>query len=318
MRRLRPVGLALLFLVAATPSPGCRKDPQKDDRTEKERAKADPDETPKKKKADKDEITFTKRVPAVGTVAEEKQSMEMKMELTLDMKGSKPITVEIERSETQVKREKVLASDGKVTTKLEVTYVSKEEIDKEKGTEKKKSSPVSGKVYRVEAKDGKPYVTTDKGGPVPPNEAAVVAKGQKSIGKPDPVFEGMPDTPIKVGDKVDSLAKAIKERLSEDTDDGEVTEVSVKLKEIRSTDAGKEGVFEVAMTLALKKKGDPLDLRMELTGTMVLRKDDTWPTELTLAGPITMSSAEGKGKSPGFTGKGTMKMAFSMSYPSAP
>lgn len=305
-------GLALCGFVFA--SPACKKETNRGEKSEKDQPKPDPKGRPKSE-ADTKEIVFTKKVPGVGTVVEDKQSMEMKMELTLEMKGAKPITIEIDRSETQVKKEKVLESDGKATTKLEVTYVSKEEVEREKGKEKRKSSPVEGKTYVVELRDGKPYVTTDKGKLAPSAEANVVAKGHKGLGKPEPTIEGMPDKPIKVGDKVDSLAKAIKERLSEDTDEGEIADVSVTLKEIKSGEHGKEGVFEVGMTLALKKKGEPLDLQMKLEGTMSLRKDDTWPTELTLSGPITMSSDDGKGKAPGFTGKGTMKMTFSMGYP---
>ncbi len=307
--------IALVSMLSAVVASGCKKPPKSDGGSDKETARPDPDAKGKKKKGEADEIVFTKKVPAVGTIVEEKQSMQMEMELVLDMKGSKPITIEIGKTDTQVKREKVLATDGKATTKLEVTYVSKEEMEKEKGTEKTKTSPVLGKTYVVELKDGKPYVTTDKGLPAPPAEAAIVAKENKSIGKPEPTTEGMPDGPIKVGEKVDSLARAIKERVNEG--DAEISDVSVKLKEIRTGDGGKEGVFEVAITFSMDKPGEPMKMKMELSGTMSLRRDDTWPVSLELGGPITMGGHDEstKGGPPGMTGKGKVKMSFSMSYP---
>lgn len=316
MRRFLP-----LFLISSLAFAACDKkaEDKKDDK--KEEAKKDDkkgdDKADKKgdkdddKKGDKKEdgLVFKAKAPAVGDKVEEKETSEMKMALDIDAGGKKQ-TVDMTMNESMVKKTEVLAVDGKAVTKEKVTYVEKKKTETEGGKEKKKpKSPIDGKTYILEAKDGKTLVTDEKGKKVPKDEEEAVLKANRAFGKPDPVLTGLPDKAIKVGDKVEKLAKALEEHfkdMDESKEQPEISDVEVKLESIDKD--GEAGVFTIQLTMSSPKSSkEPFSMKIPLKGTMKVRAKDGFTTEVNLKGPLTMEGTDPKFK---LSAKGDMKLSI--------
>lgn len=262
-------------------------------------------------------IKFQKKAPAVGQKVQEKQQMDMNMSMTVDLSamGKPAETTSMSKVETTVKTAEVLAASGEAATKVKVTYSEKTDLEKKGEKEKSKASPLVGKTYIVERKDGELVVTDVEGKPVPESEARLVKKDNKSVGEPDKVAAAMPERPIKVGEEVPELAKAIEAALTKDQSDKapkpELSGVKVKLRE----DKGDYALFDVAVTFSQAE--GPMTVKMELTGTMGVRKSDSQPTELTLKGPLSIATdapADGKPQMMKIDGKGDMAMTVSATY----
>ncbi len=311
-----------LFLVSSLAFAACDKkaEDKKDDKKEEAKKddkkgddkgdkKGDKDDDKKGDKADKkdDGLTFKAKAPAVGDKVEEKETSDTKMTMDVDAGGKKQ-TIEMTMVESMVKKTEVLAVDGKAITKAKLTYVEKKKTETEGGKEKKKpKSPIEGKTYILESKDGKTLVTDEKGKKVPKDEEDAVLKGNRAFGKPDPVLTGLPDKAIKVGDKVEKLAKALEEHfknMDESKDPLEVTDVEVKLESIDKD--GETGVFAIQLTMASPKTSkEPFALKIPLKGTMKVRAKDGFTTEVALKGPLTMEGNDPKFK---LSAKGDMKI----------
>lgn len=228
-------------------------------------------------------VTFTHKPPAANAKAEEKGATKMTLSMTVDPGTGKPQSQELENGEIEDKSEEVLAVSGDAVTKLQVTYAEKSTSSKENGKAKTTASALKGKTYVVEAKsDGKIDVRDARGHFVSSSETRQVAKDYHSLGKPDHVSAAMPARPLRQGDDVPELAKAIEEELADDATDLKVSDVSVKFH----GSEGGEGVFEVTATLA--KAEGPVKFAMRLGGTMKVRTSDAQLSGLDLSGPVTV------------------------------
>jgi hypothetical protein len=256
-----------------------------------------------------DGLVFAKGKLKVDQTADETNTMKMAMNITIDPGTGKPQTMNVEKSGTEKKSEKILATDGTAIQKLQVTYTDKTDVEKDaQGKEAKKASPVSGKVYVVEDKDGKHIVTTDKGKTPPPVEMTLVEKSYKMVGKPDPMMSAMPDRPLVVGQPVPELVKALEEVLDKEGGNMKISELSVVLKE----KSGDEGVFDVKATLTMAD--GPMSFAMNLAGDMHVRTADSQLTAMKMSGPVTITSnADPKNKMK-MDGKGTMEMTATRMY----
>ncbi len=248
----------------------------------------------KAKPASVETITFAKKAPGVGTRQQERFAMHMTLTINVDPTGSgKPRTSQVETSEAETKTEQLLAVNGDAVTKLQVTFAEKVETNKQ-GTDTvatNKRSPLSGRTFVVEAKNGKVVATDLFGKPASPSDAALLEKSYKSLGKPDPVLAAMPARPMKSGDKVDELSKAIRERMS-GAGGMSVTNVAVTLREQKD----EEGIFDV--TMELTKADGPIKFVVDLKGDMHVRLDDSRTTVLNLSGPVGVGANDAdKGKS---------------------
>ena len=288
MKRLTAVFFSLLLASSA----GCAKD-DKPEGTAPTTGAASP-ASPKAKPASAQTITFLKKAPQVSTRQEERSASHMNLTINVDPTGTgKPQTSRVETTEAETKTEQILAVNGDAVTKLQVTFVEKVQTNKQ-GKDvvaTNKRSPLSGRTFVLESKNGKLVATDLFGAPVPSADALLLEKSYKSLGKPDPVLAAMPARPLKSGDKVDELGKAIRERMN-GAGGMTVTNVVVSLREQKDD----EGIFDV--TMELTKADGPIKFVVDLKGDMHVRLDDSRTTSLNLAGPVGVGANEAdKGKS---------------------
>jgi hypothetical protein len=256
------------------------------------------------KPAGDETLTFTRKYPEVGTVRTNKDTMSM--DLTIEAGGK---SMKMENSGNEESKEEVLAVDKNIVTKLKVTWIAKTDVQKADGKEQVEKSPIVGKTFILEMKDGKAVALDEAGKPLDDKLAQSVLKEHGSFGKPMALIDALPTTPIKVGDKVDGLAEAMKKDIEADmdADKGEKTTlegVTFTLKEIKTEGEQKLGVFDVTVTFKMAM-GEGMNMSMALKGTMTLRAQDGWPTVMSLEGPISAMGKDNVGK---------MVMTKSVSY----
>jgi hypothetical protein len=256
-----------------------------------------------------DGLVFTKGQLKVGQTADETNTMKMTMSITVDPGTGKPQTMNVDKTGSEKKSEKILATDGSAIQKLQVTYTEKTDVEKDdKGKETKRPSPLNGKTYVVEDKAGSHDITNDKGKTPPPVETTLVEKSYKMVGKPDPVMSAMPTRPLVVGQPVPELAKALEEVLDKEGGNMKISDLAVVLKE----KSGDEGVFDVKATLTMTD--GPMSFAMALTGDMHVRTADSQLTAMKMSGPVTITSTPDPKSKMKMDGKGTMEMTATRMY----
>lgn len=260
-----------------------------------------------------DGYVFKKKMPAVGAkfVEEELKTMSLTLNVTPPKAGAKAIKVVKSERESVEKAVEVLAVSADAVTKVKVTYKAHSKIETEGGVDTPKTSPVAGKSYVVESKNGAVSVLSDRGAPVPEAEAKEVKGDFKSLGRPDRMQNALPDTPIKVGDKVESLAQALRDRMSKDDEDDESTKVTVEKSTItlaRVNDAGpvKTGVFSVQLDLLMEKP--EMVMRMKMAGEVEARMDSGQVVSMSFQAPL-MVNSPAKASGPKVSGVGLATMS---------
>lgn len=308
MRHLHLLSVVLLSSLCFV---GCdKKEEPKKDEAKKEEA-----DKPAEKKVEKadDTLTIKVKAPAVGDKSEEKTKNDLSMKMEIDMGAKK--TTEFSEIESTDKKTEALAVDGNAITKAKVTYVEHKKSNNEDGKEKKTPpSAIDGKTFILELKDGKVVATDEKGGKLPKAEETAVLKKNHDFGKPDPFLDGMPKKAIKVGDKVDSLGKALEEHFKAE-DDGknpfEITDTTVTLESIEKDGNNQVAVFAVALTMGNPKDSkEPISMKFVLKGKSRVRAKDGFTTAIDLAGPVTFESTDPKVK---MAGKGKAHMETTIS-----
>ena len=259
-------------------------------------------------------ITFTKKLPNVNAQSREDSVMRTSLKITVDPTGTgrvqQPSTMET--SERETKSEELLAVNGDAATKLKVVFAEKtERVQEGQKPETKRASPVAGKTYVVEAKEGKISVTDENGKSVSPVEAAILQKSYKYLGKPDPLSTLMPSHPIRVGDKVDELADALRQSIGKSAGDMAVGRVAVTLTDVHDD----EGIFAVSMELS--KAEGPMKFVIEQKGIMRVRRADSLLASVSLAGPVGVgiNGADKGNAKMRVDGNGTMEIVTTKTYP---
>jgi hypothetical protein len=244
---------------------------------------------------------FRKVLPSVGSKREESSDMTMSVAMRVDVAGRNQ-NVDMIAKEIVKHVDEVLAVNGDAITKEKVTFGTVAAKRTEAGKEKSDPSPVSGKTYVVESKDGKIDVRDENGKGVSGAEEKDVRKQLKSLGKADPMFAALPQAALVPGQKVDAIAKALTEQLKEESEETTVKDVVVTFKEQR----GEDGVFAVA--LKLTKEEGPMAMEIDVTGEALVSTKTGWPTKMSLAGPIHVGP--GKASALGMNVSGSGKMAM--------
>jgi hypothetical protein len=246
-------------------------------------------------------VAFTVKAPAEGDKAESTALNDMTLEASVAL-GKKALKMSVQTTETEARTEEVLAAAGGAVQKLRVTYTAKTNVMKEGKRERKLRNPLAGKTFVVEVKDGKVTAVDAKAKPVKGSALKLLAAAYETLGKPDPMAAALPKAPLAKGQKVDALARAVRESLSGKSAKGmTVGDVTVTFKDKE----GDLGVFDVTAKVALVEK--PMKFDMELKGQMGMRLADGQPASLTLEGPVTASSSDKRLK---MEGTGTMKMSM--------
>lgn len=292
--RLGTFALIPLAAIAAMFAGGCEK-----------KADMTTDAAPVATAAVETGTTFVRVKPAVGDKREEDAVMGMDLAMEIDPGTGKTIKQDMKMSETTKTTKELLALNGDVPSKVKVTYTSVDSKMTEMGKEKAKPSPIAGKTYIIEAKDGKTVITSGDGKTPPAVETKEIEKNFKSLGKPDPIAAALPTTPLKPGEKVDSLAKALVAFMNdkETSDDSpKVSDAVVTFKE----KSGDDAVFDISLKM---DKNDPaMTMSMPLTGQMKISTKTSEPSHIELKGPITMKSGDDPKSKAKVNGSGTMSL----------
>ncbi len=247
-------------------------------------ATPDASSTPTSDPVNLDEIKFVKKDPAVGSVSTTESATDFKLTLT------QPAAFESSSTDRSSATKTILAADGKKVLKFRIKYGEVVKNENQNGEQKTTVSPVSGKTYIAEHKDGDVVVTDDNYKPVPEAESAVVEKDAATLGKPSPEIVALPDVTLKRGDRADSLADLLRGSLAEgEEENSEFSDVYVTLKDIKLENGVKVGIFDIGFTAKLKQPD--FGMTMTLKGTITIREVDGRSTFTTITGPVTMTGA---------------------------
>lgn len=311
---------AVLAAVLCVGAAGCKKKPKQETASSKADMKAagatmdamqKPSERPVAKRTapgmDKPKVDKPKtdKPKTVGSVTITKKALKAGAKRVSLQKGKMHFVmkagdkqVKIANQSLEEKHEEVLAVKGSAITKLRVTFKIATEIDKSKAAEKKKVSPLEGKTFVLEAKGGKVVVTDDKGKATPEKLADKVRKKYKSFGKPDLIFESLPTTPIKVGQKVDALVKGLQADFAQEFAGSKakwsLAGVEITLKEVRGVKGVKLAVFSMKMKMSIAE-GKGFTMTMHLQGEYMIRAQDGQLGGASLKGPLDVMGQKNAG-----------------------
>lgn len=262
----------------------------------------------------KKEATITKKAPAPGLKVKEERHAETKLSMTISLPniGQPPQTTEVGSEETSVlTREFLEVKDGK-PTRVKITYDSNESVQHRAGRDPVKHQlELVGKSFIAEVKDGGIAVSDENGTPADELAQKTVQTDARELIEPARFVFDVPDRELKVGDSVPELATLLKSLVSREGSDGpkpDVSDVTAKLRE------KKDGVALFDVTITVSQQAG-LKMKTELKGTLGLRLDSAWLTELSLEGPVTMEqSLEQTAPGASMHGKGTMTMSRKLTY----
>ena len=172
--------------------------------------------------------------------------------------------IEVTTREMRQEDKEVVAVDAGVVTKLKVSYPKVAITETAGGKIKDKPTPTAGKSYLVWREAGALQATLADGGAVSADEMKVLAKGQKSVGRPDVMQQIMAEHVWRVGEVVamspDEITR-LTEVIGGADDAGRLTAMSFTLQ----TSDAQTATF--AMTMALETTGPKGAMKVSLTGT---------------------------------------------------
>jgi hypothetical protein len=230
-------------------------------------------------------LTFGHLPVRVGDRFEEQSSNAYVMTMRIGSMGAATQVTSIENTERETKQVEVLALvKGDTVSKVRVTYKEKSASVGMAGSSAPTPTPLAGKTYVVENKDGKTTVLSDRGSVPLPTEVTAVVKDHRRLGKPDAIATRMPERPLHVGEAVPELAQAVAEELGEDS--MKPTAVRVTLREKK----GDAGVFDLVLTLG--RDEGMMSFSVTLSGQMTLRTADAQMTSVDLAGPLVIAPTQ--------------------------
>ena len=192
----------------------------------------------------------------------------------------------------EVRVEEILGIGHGETSKLRVTYEKSTTIVLAPADQKGVyASAVDGKSYIVERAgdggDARVRVTDERGERPKGPEVETVLRDYGDLGRASSVSSAIPSTPLRQGDRVPSLAAAIRARLDERRT-AKIDALEARVGETRVVDGARCVVFELAgrMTLAMHA-----NVTFDLRGEYVVRVDDGWETNFELIGAPTSDVA---------------------------
>ena len=183
----------------------------------------------------------------------------------------------------EVRVEDVLSVVRNETAKLHVTYEKSTTIVMAPADQKGVyASAVDGKSYVVERTSGgaQVRVTDDRGERPGGPELETVARDYADLGHTNPVNAAVPEKPMRQGDRVPTLAVAIRERL-EERRTAKVDALEVTVGAVRVVDGARCIVFELTGRTTLAMHASVV---FDLRGEYVVRLDDGWETKFELVG----------------------------------
>lgn len=191
--------------------------------------------------------------------------------------------IEVTTREMRQEDKEVVAVDAGVVTKLKVSYPKLVITETAGGKIKDKPTPTAGKSYLVWREAGALKATLADGGAVSADEMKVLAKGQKSVGRPDVMQQIMAEHVWRVGEVVamspDEITR-LTEVIGGADDAGRLTAMSFTLQ----TSDAQTATF--AMTMALETTGPKGAMKVSLTGTAKVDRNSGRALGVSAAGPF--------------------------------
>jgi hypothetical protein len=229
-------------------------------------------------------VVFTKVPPKVGRVSIEESTVEFRMNGESRAKGGPPLRSTTETADRERRREEVLALFDRIVTKKKITYEKLEVTEVQNGQAKPgEKSPLAGRSYVVELKQGSLVLTDPTGQPVSDAEKKALTRRLANFGKPDPFLEGIPDGVVLANQPAAGMRSGFQE-LFEGAEEGpDVGNVDVRFVGARDHAQGRCGVF--AFKMAIQMAGEPR-LSMDIDGEFLVRLSDSAPIELEAHGPL--------------------------------
>jgi len=267
------------------------------------------------KEAPKEEkVTFTKAPLKVGSVSTDNKNVNMNMKIVINV-GGKTQEMLIKSTETSEKKVKVLASSDTAVTKIEIEYIKEETrgTNPENGKEEIETSPVQGKTFIVEAKDGQIVVTNKDGKAVDAKMAEIVKAEAQNLGKPDKTADFIPG-PLKIGEVITPYPEVAAKMFGLDESAKEKMKlglVSFTLTGTKDIAGETVGTFDVVTEMNMQE--GPMNMKIALKGTLEMRTKDSMPLTLNLKGAITSDGKKVKDM-PAMDVSGEMEIITSSVY----
>lgn len=205
------------------------------------------------------------------------QTVRLREVVSRTMRYEQPFARTVASVDEVVRTTTVLAAHDTTLLKVRVRYDLATHTQVEGGTATVEDQPVAGKTYVAEWTPGEAdaagagatgLVITDAGyQPVSEAEAAIVRGHARGLGRPSPELAAVPDVPVKVGDRSDSLAELFKGSLLRRgaLDAGDV---EVELQSIARDGELDVGTFR--LRLRGQEQSDGLTVAVDVGGRMIL------------------------------------------------
>ncbi|MBK7077437.1 MAG: hypothetical protein IPH44_34605 [Myxococcales bacterium] len=225
-----------------------------------------------------DGIRFPQRAPKVGDTVTETE--EMRMVATVEVSPTR--RVQVLSNERRIEEKEVVALDGAIVAKLKVSYptvTTQEIVD---GQPRAKPTPTVGKTYLVWREGGELKVSYADGTAPSPAEIEEVRKGNRSVGRSEPLVKIIAGRVWKVGEAFALTAeqRAEVEQSIGRGGDGSLTSMVLTLQTVDPA------VATMAMTMAMAMKGADGEMTFEIAGTVKLDRRTGRPLELGGTGPF--------------------------------
>ncbi|MBL8620391.1 MAG: hypothetical protein JNK64_03780 [Myxococcales bacterium] len=277
---------------AATPTPGSAAAPTP---TPTPGSAAAPGSTAA---APADGIEFPAQVHKVGdkVTETEERSMVAKLEVSPTQQ------LEARSTEQRTELKEIVALDGENIAKLKVSYTTVTVQETLNGKPRAKPTPTVGKTYLVWREGGELKVSYEDGSAPSAAEIKEVRKGNRGVGRPEPLEKIVAGHVWKVGEPFAFTPEQLAEMNQNMGGDDEPSLTGMSLTLQTADDA----VATMAMTMAMGMKGPDGDMTFELAGTVKLDRKTGRPLEVGGTGPF---SGVAKVKM-----AGTMTMKTSYAY----
>lgn len=191
--------------------------------------------------------------------------------------------IDLNTTEQRVEVKEALAVDGDGITKLKISYPSITIKETVAGKAKDKPTPTVGKTYLVTREGDTLKVTYEDGSAPSPEEIKVVQKGNRSVGRPDPMDRLLADHVWKVGEKFALSPEQLAELNKNMGGDGEPSLAGMSFTLQTADDA----VATMAMTMDLAVKNPEGEMTFTLAGTAKVDRKTGRQLEINATGPFT-------------------------------
>jgi len=238
-----------------------------------------------------DSVTLGYRVLDVG--ATRTNVFTMDMDAKMSAQGKQLTMTSSQRKKDTIE---VLGTSAEAVTKAKVSYLQLDKKQVMMGQEKVEPSPIVGKTYIVEAKDGTIVVTTEAGDPVPSAEADAVRDEDDDFGEPDKMAKVLAGRTFRRDQMVEIPPENLA-GLFGDEKEGKLVRFALTFTGTRGTLAQ----FAAAADLELGRGA--VSIKIALAGTAVIDPANGELNEIAMEGPMTFTGQ--------VTGSGTMRASGS-------